>query len=110
VVAGEFCLVGQVLGVPISWWDALALEALMNSVTMATFFVPGNIGSQEAGLVFLSGLYGLGSPFGAVMVVLRRLREVLWILFGFGCLAVLGGTQFSSTLRAAALVGAGDTR
>ena len=54
----------------------------MNSVTMATFFIPGNLGSQEAGLLFVSGLFGMGGAFGALMVVFRRLREVAWIEVG----------------------------
>lgn len=98
VVAAEFWVVARVLGVPLTAREALALEALMNSVTMATFFIPGNVGSQEAGLLYLAGLYGLGTPFGAVMVVLRRAREVLWIGMGLGSLAVLGER---SQLRAA---------
>jgi hypothetical protein len=89
VAAAEFWLVGQAVGVPISWRDAVALEGLMNSVTMATFFIPGNLGSQEMGLMRLSALYGIGGTFGPVMVVLRRGRELFWIAAGLGCLGIL---------------------
>ena len=86
----EFWVVARILGVPLTLLQAVALEGLMNSVTMATFFIPGNLGSQEAGLLFLGRLFALG-PVGALMVVLRRGREVLVILLGLLCLAVLGG-------------------
>ncbi len=86
----EFWAVARVLRIPLSPVQAIALEGLMNSVTMATFFIPGNLGSQEAGIMFLARLFGLG-PVGALMVVLRRGREVLLILLGLLCLAVLGG-------------------
>jgi hypothetical protein len=89
VVAAEFLVVAQVLGVPLSMWDALALEAVMNSIMMATFFIPGQLGSQEAGLVYVAQLYSLGTPFGVVMVVLRRLRELLWVAAGLAVLALL---------------------
>lgn len=90
-MSAEFVLVARVLGHPLRWTDALAMEGLMNSITMATFFLPGNLGSQETGLVYLSGMYGLGGPFGAMMVVLRRLREIMWIFLGLGLLAALSG-------------------
>ena len=86
----EFWVVARIVGVPLTLLQAVALEGLMNSVTMATFFIPGNLGSQEAGLLFLGRLFVLG-PVGPLMVVLRRAREVLLILLGLLCLAVLGG-------------------
>lgn len=91
VVAGEFWLVAQVVGRPLSVLQALELEGMMNAVCMATFFIPGNLGSQEAGLLFVSGLFQSGSPLGAVMLILRRVREAAWIGAGLVCLAHLGG-------------------
>ena len=41
------------------------------------------------------------------MVVLRRLREILWIVFGFGCLAVLGGRHFSADFAGGRTGGSG---
>jgi hypothetical protein len=110
VVALEFVIVARVLGRPLSWEQALALEGLMNSITMATFFIPGNLGSQEAGLIYLSALFGLTAPFGALMVVLRRLREVIWIAVGFVCLAVQGSRAGLGPLRASTEMAHGETR
>ncbi len=96
VLAAEFWLVGWVLGLPVRWEDALVMEGLMNSVNMATFFIPGNLGSQESGLLFLGQTFQLARPVTATMLVLRRLREVAWVALGFLCLAALGGTKVSS--------------
>jgi len=91
VVSGEFWLVARVLGRPLSITQALELEGMMNAICMATFFIPGNLGSQEAGLLFVSGLFQAGSPAGAVMLILRRVREAAWVGAGLACLAHLGG-------------------
>lgn len=96
IAAAEFWLVGQTLGVPIGWSEALALEGMMTSINMATFFIPGNLGSQEMGLVALSRVFGLGDAFGAVVVVLRRGREVFWIVVGLVLLGVLTGAAAGS--------------
>jgi hypothetical protein len=93
VPAGEFWLVAQAVGHPISWPQAIALEGLMTSIAMATFFIPGHVGSQEAGLLYVSKLYALAGPVGPLMVVIRRAREILWIGIGMVCLAVLGAVS-----------------
>lgn len=93
VVAGEFCVVAWVLGWPLGFLEALGMEALMGSICMATFFLPGNLGSQEAGLLWVSELFRSPGPLGPIMVVLRRLRELLWVGVGLLCLAVLGGIR-----------------
>jgi hypothetical protein len=103
VVAGEFWLVARALDEPISWTMALALEGCMNVVTMLTFFIPANLGSQEAGLLYLARLAGLGTPFGAMMAVLRRAREIFWIAAGLGSLALLLGRN---AVRPSAAAGA----
>lgn len=108
VVALEFMIVARALGRNLPWEQALALEGLMNSITMATFFIPGNLGSQEAGLIYLSALFGLSAPFGALMVVLRRMREVIWIAIGFVCLAVQGSRVGLGPLRGPAGVAHGE--
>lgn len=57
--------------------------------SLATFFIPGNLGSQEAGILYLCQLYAPG-PLAPVMTVIRRLREVIWIAAGLAVLALIG--------------------
>ncbi len=91
LIAGEFWLVARAVGRPVTVADALSMEALINSVTMATFFIPGQLGSQEAGLMYVCRLFGTAGPVGPLMVLLRRLREVFWIAVGFLALTAFGG-------------------
>jgi uncharacterized protein (TIRG00374 family) len=67
---------------PISFTDAWIIEAAAQLVRAGTFFIPASIGAQEG--VFLL-IYGAmtGSPtLGAAVAVVRRLREIMWILWG----------------------------
>lgn len=70
------------LGRPISLADAWIIESAAQLVRAGTFFIPASIGAQEG--VFLL-VYGAmtGSPaLGAAVAVVRRLREIIWILWG----------------------------
>ena len=85
-------LVGAwVLGFSISPTDALVLEGLLASINMATFFIPANAGSQEGGFAFLAPLLGLTTANGVALAVLRRCRDVVWVLFGLAYLAITEG-------------------
>lgn len=90
--AGEFWLVARAVGEPLSFADCLVLEGLTASVTMSTFFIPGNLGSQEAGLLYIADLYRFTTPVGPLMVVIRRVREILWIGVGLVVLTALGAS------------------
>jgi len=86
----ELLAAAYLLGFPLSIHDALAYEALLASVTMATFFIPANAGSQEGGFAFLAPLLNL-PPFGVPLAVLRRCRDVVWVLYGLAYLAYTEG-------------------
>jgi uncharacterized protein (TIRG00374 family) len=87
------------LGFPLSVHHALALEALLASVNMATFFIPGNAGSQEGGFTFLAPLLGLSATHGVALAILRRCREVVWLVYGLIYLALVEGqVLFQPTL------------
>lgn len=79
------------MGYPLDVRSALVLEALLVSINMATFFIPANAGSQEGGFVYLSAMFGLAGPLGVTLAVLRRCRDVIWVLYGLGYLAVTEG-------------------
>lgn len=98
----ELLAAAWALGFTLSPMDALALEALLCSVNMATFFVPANAGAQEGGFAFLAPLMGLSSPHGLALAVLRRCRDVIWVLFGLTYLsATEGRVLFRPKLEAA---------
>jgi len=87
----ELYTAGLALRFQLSWWDAVALEGLIMSVNMATFFIPANAGSQEGGFALLAPLFGIATPHGVALAVLRRCRDVIWVAYGLGYLALTEG-------------------
>lgn len=77
------------LGAEIGWPLSLSIAAMAALIKGSASFVPGGIGVQEGGyLVFLTAL-GYGEMTGMTFAVIRRVREILWILIGLVFLAVL---------------------
>lgn len=71
------------VGHPVSWADAWIIEAVAQLVRTGTFFIPASIGAQEGAFLLVCGAI-TGSPsVGVAVSVVRRLREVIWIVWGF---------------------------
>lgn len=83
-VAGtlEIWVALRVLGHPVSWADALAIEALIQAVANAAFLVPGALGLQEAGFLGLGALLGLPAEVSAALALTRRIRDLVLYLPG----------------------------
>ena len=80
----------QLLGVPVSLVQAVMLESLLQLVRTASFFIPGNLGTQEAGLAFFIQLLGYHPALGVAASLLKRARQIVWTGIGF---AIWGGYQ-----------------
>ena len=77
------------LGAEVGWLSSLSIAAMTALIKGSVSFVPGGLGVQEGGyLVFLMAL-GYGEVTGIAFAVIRRIREILWILIGLLFLAVL---------------------
>lgn len=84
-VAGgiETFMMCRLLGMEVSLLDGIILEALLQLVRTASFFIPGNLGAQEAGLALFVGWMG-GTPFlGVAVSLLKRIRQLVWTAAGF---------------------------
>ncbi len=67
------------LGHPISFVDALMIEAFLALVRTMLFFVPGDVGTQEGSLVLICGAI-TGSPAtGLALATIRRFRDLLLV-------------------------------
>ncbi len=67
---------------PITLADAWIIESAAQLVRAGTFFIPASIGAQEGAFLLVYGAM-TGSPaLGAAVAVVRRLREIIWILWG----------------------------
>lgn len=83
----EIWVAGWALGTPISWSDAVMIEALIQALSSAAFLVPGALGIQEAGFVGLAMLAGLPPAAGAALGLARRFRDVVLFLPGLAAWA-----------------------
>jgi len=96
----------DLLGHPVSFADAIVIEAVTLLVISTLFFVPGDLGTQEVAIVtIVEGLTG-SSDLGLALAAIRRAHDLLWIAWGLA----IGGSYSVRGLRAEArpaLVAAG---
>jgi putative membrane protein len=64
------------IGRPLSFGEAIAIEALLCAARSAAVFVPGAIGIQEAGYAVMMPLFGLTPDIGVAVSLLKRAREI----------------------------------
>ncbi len=79
-VAGvlEIWLALRWLGSPVSFGAALALESLTQAARQFLFMVPAGLGVQEAGLIGIGHLLGVGSDVAIALSLAKRMREILF--------------------------------
>ena len=70
------------LGFAIGIGDAIVIEAFVVLIRSTLFFVPADLGTQEAALLLIGSAL-TGSPtLGVALAAIRRARDVLWIAWG----------------------------
>lgn len=89
--AVEVALILSLLGVSFRPADALVIESMVQPLTAAALLIPGALGVQEAGGVFLCRLLGIGEAAGLTLMALKRARETIYNLIGLAILARFGG-------------------
>jgi uncharacterized protein (TIRG00374 family) len=80
----ELWVIMWLLDVPITLTEAWCIEAVVELVRAATFFIPAGIGTQEAALVLVIGHITGQAPLGLAVSFIRRARELVYVLWGFG--------------------------
>lgn len=80
----EVLVAFRVLGLDIGLVQALILQAVLETVKTASFFIPGNLGSQEWGLAFAAEEMGFTAAGGFALSLLKRLRQLVWFGIGMG--------------------------
>jgi uncharacterized membrane protein YbhN (UPF0104 family) len=83
------------LGHPVSVAAAIALESFTLAARSLIFFAPAGLGVQEAGLIGVGHVLGIGSEVAIALSLAKRMRE---ILFGLPALAVW---QWTTRIKAA---------
>lgn len=80
--AVELMVVMAFLGHPIPFTDAIVVEALAQLVRAGTFFIPMSLGAQDGTFMLALGAITGQPALGLAVAVVRRGRELLWILLG----------------------------
>jgi len=76
------------LGHPIPWLDALIIETLAQPIRAAAIVVPGAVGTQEIGGVWLCTYLGIPESLAVTLWILKRAREVAFDGVGLAYLSV----------------------
>lgn len=75
----ELYIILNLIGHPVDWSEAWLIEAMVQMIRTAAFFIPAGIGAQEGALMLACGVIS-GSPnVGISTALVRRFRELVWI-------------------------------
>jgi glycosyltransferase 2 family protein len=74
--AGSGWLAYHLLGVPVDFDDALAIESLLAAASAVAFLVPVNAGVQEAGYAGLGAIFGIPPELSLAVSLVRRARDL----------------------------------
>jgi putative membrane protein len=77
IACGEIWLTLWAVGWQTGFTTAVILETTVVAVRNAAFLVPGAVGVQEAGYVFIGSLLGLPGDIALALSLIRRTRELL---------------------------------
>jgi uncharacterized protein (TIRG00374 family) len=80
--AAELYLIFWFMGHPVTIVEASATTATLELVRAGTFFIPANIGAEEATLALVVTSITGEAGLGLAVAFVRRYRELLWIAFG----------------------------
>jgi phosphatidylglycerophosphate synthase len=92
----EVYLILWLTGFKVSFFAALAIEALTKLVNIAGTFNPGNIGTYEGGNMLIVKMFGLSGASGLTVAFTRRLRAIFWAAVGGLWLVVLSKSRKQS--------------
>jgi glycosyltransferase 2 family protein len=88
--AVELFVISAVLGCPMSPMAIWSIEAVVQLLRQATGFIPGSLGVTEGMMMLMYGSLAGDPSAGVAVALIRRLREVVWIMggliFGLGYL------------------------
>jgi uncharacterized membrane protein YbhN (UPF0104 family) len=78
----EIYILLRLLHQPATWPVAFLVEALGLLIERATFLIPAKLVSQEGGKALILALLGYSADVGFAIGFLRRIKEMVWVLFG----------------------------
>ena len=91
-MALESLIILNVMGINATIFQTIMVESIISIVRITFFFLPGAIGPQDFSIMILFSLAGLPDPSAnaVLFVLLKRLKEIVWIIIGYILLMHLG--------------------
>jgi glycosyltransferase 2 family protein len=102
--AVEAFIILWTLEVPANLLAATVVEAFGSGVRFATFFVPASLGAFEGANAGAFGALGYGAPAGLAFSLIRRARQLVWIVIGLVVLVFMRVANARAQARADASV------
>jgi putative membrane protein len=96
--AAEVQFFFYLMGVSVTSIHCLIIETMVQPLTVAGLVIPGSLGVQEAGGVFLCRLLGLDEGAGLTLMTLKRVREAVYNLIGLVVIARVTGSFLPHSL------------
>ncbi len=84
----EIYAILHLLGQAQFFLTAFLFMSLSLVINTAFFFIPSGVGVFESGHVFLFDVLGLTPELGLGVALIRRLRRIFWVVFGFVLMAM----------------------
>jgi Lysylphosphatidylglycerol synthase TM region len=84
----EIYILLRLLHQPASFQIVLLVEAVGLLIERATFLIPAKLVSQEGGKALILGMLGYPPGVGFAVGFLRRIKEMVWVLFGLMALMI----------------------
>ena len=72
----EVLVVLRLMGFPIGYSEALAIESVGQAVRAAGFLMPGALGIQEAGFIAVCGVYGIPAAEAVALSLVKRVPDI----------------------------------
>jgi uncharacterized membrane protein YbhN (UPF0104 family) len=66
----------RLMGFPVSYGEALAIESVGQAVRAVGFLMPGALGVQEAGFIAVCALYGIPAPEALALSLVKRVPDI----------------------------------
>lgn len=79
----EITVVGRMLGVPMSLWQALFIASVIPVTNIAAAFIPGSLGVLEGVMGGVFHSLNWNPALGVSLQLIRRIRQIFYVTLGF---------------------------
>ena len=93
----EVYLMLYLMGVKVSITDSFIIESMGQPIKGMGFFIPGSLGINEGGGMLIFRVLGMEGGTGLTLMVIKRIREIVFNLIGLLIILQLRGKKDSNS-------------